>query len=321
MDYMPRLELFFKPPGNSHHHHLHNHRICNLPFSSRMAVLSKRKRPSQEHGGRKPQRTSGVAGTSLPLRSRKVRFGSEDAEPINIEQLPPNPLADIPKNQAHSESEDEDEAPETVTTTQAAVESKSLLAGVTRAIAFQNEAARRKRRDRDTRLKEQSQEKRKTRQKKPQGSKVGGNSLSTEDEDVSMDDDDDDGALPDFLPESFLAEISEERPPTPPLEEMDIEPAVSTRLKHTFKGEFKLPARKGPQDLELGNTKVSILEEHNHRLPPEATPKTKAIRDTWMKGRPTMNGRRKPRQMRGSRVERKPFGKINVRFNRGRLVR
>ena len=163
-------------------------------------------------------------------------------------------------------------------------------------------AAKKRRRQRDARLKEQASKAKKTKLEQV-----------TEQDNTAADASK--NALPTFLPESLLESIPAVRPPTPPLGQEtkgSIDGNEVRRNQHVYKGIVKLPSEGPVRDLQIGSLNVSVLEERNGLLPPKADLKARATRENWLRGRATMPG--KKGKGSAGKMERRPFGKSNTIF-------
>ncbi|KAL8742095.1 MAG: hypothetical protein Q9190_005371 [Brigantiaea leucoxantha] len=238
-------------------------------------------------------------GSELPGDMKQTthrRFGSEEQHSAALpsadvsDQLRPDPKITQPV------SEDEDDAAPEVVTQAAGFDSARSEAAVSARIAkAQKDVERQKRRERDVLFKQQAKiTKQKTKFDTP------GNHfepLGTRRERFSRDFDTKShqgsteskstgkSALPAFLPDDILAAEPSERPPTPPLELERQQPMVNKKQI------FLERASKPPKDIRKGGLRIRVLENTQMTLPPKALKSSKAIRESWLAGRPGIKGK------------------------------
>lgn len=261
---------------------------------------------------------------TVPLRPRKIRFSSTSPapEPTTAPELTED--AQEPTDDAHSNSEsDEDEAPEAISLTKSAAESKVRSATATNAARKQAESDKKRRRDRDERLKDQRKTSKKQKVEKKPAVDSEEPSASDEEEDGPAEELvlDEQGRLPQYLPQSLLDSLPTERAPTPDSEdEGEGAGKAKKRNLHEYRGSFRLPLAKKVKDLTIGESlSVSVLEKRNELLAPKIEQRSKGIRQNWLRGRNDMAAsglrggvKRKVRVLPKARMERRPWGKTKA---------
>lgn len=95
------------------------------------------------------------------------------------------------------------------------------------------------------------------------------------------------GPLPSLLPDEILAAEPITRLPTPPSEHRRIINVSSKKLK------FLEADTKPPADVNRGPIRVRVLEVNRGTLPPKASKSSKTIRESWLVGRNASMQRRK----------------------------
>jgi U3 small nucleolar RNA-associated protein 16 len=222
----------------------------------------------------------------VPLRPRKIRFSStspEATEPA-LAQTPPAPR--IPS----SVDSDSDEAPEDISLATAAKKSRAKNIEKARVVKDAAQSEKKRRRDRDERLKEQATQSSKRRK-----------ALDNE--------------TP-YLPDSVLAALAEVRESTPSDDEVE---ETTTRKLHKFDkrtGAVLVKEEKGPSDIQVGSLSVSVLQQTNDILPPKAGGKSNGIWQSWNRGRNAMvqGGKQKEKGLVRVRMERRAWGGRNKTF-------
>lgn len=88
--------------------------------------------------------------------------------------------------------------------------------------------------------------------------------------------------LPLLLPKEILAAEPVIHAPLPPLSK--------SKLAMSQKRKFLDPEPKPPKDIKRGNVNIRVLEDHRSSLPPKSSQTSKALRESWLTGRPGFKG-------------------------------
>jgi hypothetical protein len=256
---------------------------------------------------------------TVPLRPRKAHLSTTSLPPSqNVPQLPN--INEIPQTHHIVSDSDSDSAPETISLAASAVKSRLKNAEVAKAAKGLAVEHKRKRKERDERLKQQATPS--IKKKKLQEVDVRPSHTLVIDEDKKgyqpPQDIRDEGVLlsnpvqlPKFLPQSLLDALPSERKATPEMD-MRLDKSAIVRNNHDYNHIIKLPSANKPKDLTIGPLSVSVLEKINKVLPPKVVSKSKGIQNNWLRGRTTMasltRGHTKATLSKGVRMERKPWG-------------
>ncbi|KAF5876284.1 putative immediate-early protein [Botrytis fragariae] len=254
-----------------------------------------------------------TATVTTPVAKKHKRFDSAEPEP---EPATEGKSERIEAEEEEDESSDDD-APEEVTTNEAAKSAKEKEREATKAIEEQEAASKKKRQEKAANLKRQAEISSKKRKldiasgqdemlPPAQKSKVEVTS-STEKADIDMDeesntlegegtadgrlDSEDDieeinrtfaipgqGPLPDLLPAEFLEDDDVDSP-----EPGRLHSSLPTRSVKPDK--LRRLLEKKPKDKRVGSTTFRVAENRNSLLPPKASNQARSLKESWLQGR------------------------------------
>lgn len=250
--------------------------------------------------------SSASQDSSVQAQKAHMRFGSEEPDTMQ-ESITVNgqghtryeaPPAD--GNEEEDDGSDSDEAPEVVTTAAATSAAAAARADTERARLAQQAKEAAKRAAREELLAAQAAAKREREEKKARKlakqlareQKAAHVSASAEEEDQDAKPEDSKIRAPftfenGLLPTSFLADLPDTRPPTPPPSSSrrgkTQEELRKEKLNHHIK--FLERTEKGVKDVKKGRLNVSVLGQANRVLPPKANRDTRNVREVWLQGR------------------------------------
>ncbi|KAF2836849.1 hypothetical protein M501DRAFT_987112 [Patellaria atrata CBS 101060] len=224
--------------------------------------------------------------TIIVADRKRVRLSSEDPPADTVAVLPQS--REI-LSSTWEDDDSDDEAPEIVTKASAFETVQIRKLKEEKASQRQQETTRRKRQERDARLKAQAQsskrsEARKRREVEDEQKTVADVSGRFQDEiqseAISFSKDE----LPDLLPESLLASAMSHRRASPALQAKEV-PTLSAEEQRRRK-HIKFLDREGKpiKDVKKGGINVHVLEKRNVLLAPKAD-SSKRVREQWLKGR------------------------------------
>ncbi|KAH0556510.1 hypothetical protein GP486_005600 [Trichoglossum hirsutum] len=172
-----------------------------------------------------------------------------------------------------------DDAPEAVTLLSGQDQARSREEQVTQALERQEAGARRKRKERDIRLKEQAASSKRNKKRKSRLLEGDGPVYTEANSRLSTK-----SSLPALLPEEILSAVPAVRPPTPPLEreEQKQQPSV---------GKHKIFGDRPPKDMKSGPFSIRVLESTSKSLAPRVGRVSSSVKQRWLAGRPGRNGR------------------------------
>lgn len=234
-----------------------------------------------------------------------VRFGSEEPT-VNAkghtryEAPVPAPTPALDADDDADSGSDSDEAPEMVTTSAAASKAAAARADTSRALAAQSEKELKKRLAREQRIAAEQAAKRERDALKAQKAAARAKKAARLSSVAELDEDPtptaiDRTSLPSLLPDSLLASLGDERPPTPPPEARGRTEEELRREKLNRHIKFLEQSSKAPKDKRVGKHHVAVLAQQNRVLPPKVSKNTKGVREAWLKGRQGQKTKGKPR--------------------------
>ncbi|EKG18397.1 U3 snoRNA associated [Macrophomina phaseolina MS6] len=232
---------------------------------------------------------------AAPKRTH-IRFGSEDP-PVVPEPEPEPAKEEVPSSTNEGEEDSDDDAPEAVTASSAREQARAAEEGAAKVIERQENEAKRKRQEREARLREQAAaaKKRKQEQEAKDIPADVASSATIQAFDPSAirkasRPSYDLNNLPALLPDDILAAAPDVRPATP---DPDDEESSAASKKQLVNKHLKFLDEKAPKDVKKGPVKVRVLEKGNKFLPPKVSNSgTKSVRDTWLQGRKTKEGKK-----------------------------
>ncbi|CAG8149931.1 unnamed protein product [Penicillium salamii] len=203
--------------------------------------------------------TPNVNAASAPAPAgKKIRFGSEEPEPIETE---PEETPEAPQDDEDEDSDDD--APETIDNSAQLSKMKEQAKKQEAARQLEEKAKREKRRKLDERRKLQAKTK-----------EVPVDDITSESTTTLQGETTQDArraALPALLPDDILNAEPVLRPPTPPLEDMFAMPKKSNKLRFLDKTD------KIPKDVNMGDVNIRVLDAPSSRksskpaLPPRVS--------------------------------------------------
>ena len=166
------------------------------------------------------------------------------------------------------------------------IETQSVLSALTHSACDRQIAdARKKRKERDSKLKEQAASSKRNKKKrkfseleKETAPTAPVRAIPTEPQHHLSS-----SNLPALLPEEILLAEPTTRPPTPPLEREGQEHHQPPRKHEIF-------TEKPPKDVMRGPITVRVLEPANKVLAPKVVKASSSIKQSWLAGRPGRNG-------------------------------
>ncbi|GFF40734.1 sporulation protein RMD1 [Aspergillus lentulus] len=224
-------------------------------------------------------------------KTKHFRFDSEEPElPVGMETEAPEPQQKDPDNE---DSSDDDEAPEAIDNSAQMSKIRLEAKKQERARQIEEQLRKEKRKQLDELRKQQAKQKEVT--KLAAGSADDQLSESTETLRGSTTQDARRSALPALLPDEILNAAPVARPPTPPLEELNISHKKPNKLK------FLDATEKRPKDVKLGDVTIRVLDENPTKkdkttLPPKASKTGRNAKQNWLnraRSTATVNGLRR----------------------------
>jgi U3 small nucleolar RNA-associated protein 16 len=224
-------------------------------------------------------------------KTKHFRFDSEEPElPVEMETEAPEPQQ---KGQDNEDSSDDDEAPEAIDNSAQMSKIRLEAKKQERARQIEEQLRKEKRKQLDELRKQQAKQKEVT--KLAPGSADDQLSESTETLRGSTTQDARRSALPALLPDEILNAAPVARPPTPPLEELNISHKKPNKLK------FLDATEKRPKDVKLGDVTIRVLDENPTKkaktiLPPKASKTGQNAKQNWLnraRSTATVNGLRR----------------------------
>ncbi|RFU33525.1 hypothetical protein B7463_g2822, partial [Scytalidium lignicola] len=247
----------------------------------------------------KVQKTTKKESPKKPTRSEEsdpkhVRFGSEDTPTKDLSALLEG--GNVIPVQQEEESSDEDDAPEEVVTQDAFNSVKSKEREAARAVEEQQLTERKKRKERDARLKKQAETAGKKRKKATQIEEdeeslseielESDENLNAKTQNKKRRSDGDETTvtltgrkqkdLPFYLPEELLEDDEEE-----PAMDLDL----VREVKRPKKIKFSELLEKKPKDKRVGSTIYRVAGVSHPSLAPKATQQARSTKEQWLKGR------------------------------------
>lgn len=261
-----------------------------------------------------PTSTAASEQTPITPRAKKAhkRFGSEEPIPEAVVEIP---TVEEEQDDDDDDASDSDDAPEVVTTATAISKALAAQAEADRALRAQQTKETAKRQAREELLAAQQAAKRERDEKKAkklariqaqQQSTAATTTTTSEDESTPR---------PAFeiptnglLPESLLATIDAQRPPTPPPSGRGKteEQLRKEKLNHHVK--FLERTEKPAKDVKKGNLSVAVLGRKNGVLPPKGNKNTGNVRENWLKGRTVQKKKGGKTMFQKGKMERRAVG-------------
>ncbi|RLL98586.1 hypothetical protein CFD26_103150 [Aspergillus turcosus] len=266
---------------------------------------NKRRKRSSLEAGDEPERESSTE-TSIAMveseskreeaqtpaaKTKHFRFDSEEPElPVEMETEVPEPQ---PQDQDNEDSSDDDEAPEAIDNSAQMSKIRLEAKKQERARQIEEQQKKEKRKQLDELRKQQA--KQKDVAKLAAGSADDQLSESTETLRGSTTQAARRSALPALLPDEILNAAPVARPPTPPLEELNVSHKKPNKLK------FLEATEKRPKDVKLGDVTIRVLDENPTKkaktsLPPKASKTGRNAKQNWLnrsRSTATVNGLRR----------------------------
>lgn len=278
----------------------------DTPAAAKKARGRPKKAQKDDSAGEIPSSTQESSAASPPVAAQPpkahVRFGSEEptmnAKGHTRYDAPAPVLAATQQDNDDDSGSDSDEAPEQVSTSAAASRAAASQAETARALAAAQEKERAKRSAREARLASEQAAKRERdalKASKAAARAAKAARLSSIHEAASEDEDEDNApahshahtssSIPSLLPASLLANISDERPPTPPPEARGKSDEELRREKLNRHIKFLEQSSKAPKDRRVGKHHVAVLGERSGVLPAKVSKGSRGVREGWLKGR------------------------------------
>lgn len=277
----------------------------DTPAAAKKARGRPKKAQKDDSAGEIPSSTQESSAASPPVAAQPpkahVRFGSEEptmnAKGHTRYDAPAPVLAATQQDGDDDDSgSDSDEAPEQVSTSAAASRAAASQAETARALAAAQEKERAKRSAREARLASEQAAKRERdalKASKAAARAAKAARLSSIHEAASEDEDNEpahshahtSSSIPSLLPASLLANISDERPPTPPPEARGKSDEELRREKLNRHIKFLEQSSKAPKDRRVGKHHVAVLGERSGVLPAKVSKGSRGVREGWLKGR------------------------------------
>ncbi|KAI9799087.1 MAG: hypothetical protein M1833_004281 [Piccolia ochrophora] len=231
-------------------------------------------------------------------KSKHIRFESEDPGISGMDQnLSPNfQTANGNKPSIEMADDHSDEAPEAESLQAAQSKARSREAQTSKVEEEHKAATKRKRKDRDTRLKGQAASSQKRRKREVRNDL----SLGSTSENLGVKDKKSafkalehpslegprtfsTNSIPALLPAELLETEPPERPPTPPMDTKN-EPKRPKKIKFLDVDERR------PKDVKRGRVKVRVLETFQEHLAPKVGKESKGLKEAWLAGRQAKGG-------------------------------
>jgi U3 small nucleolar RNA-associated protein 16 len=254
---------------------------------------------------------SPAAASSAPANPKAhVRFGSEEPTAnlkAHTRYEAPLPAAAASQEHDDDSASDSDEAPETISTSAAALKAASHAADASRAQAAQSEKELQKRTAREKRIAEEQAAKRardalKAKKAAARAAKAARLSSVAEEAQSTFSEGGGDtapahtrAALPSFLPDALLADLDDVRPPTPPPEARGRTQEELRREKLNHHIKFLEQSSKAPKERRVGKHRVAVLGPQSGKMAAKVSRGTKGVRESWLKGRQGQVAKGKPR--------------------------
>ncbi|RHZ51332.1 uncharacterized protein CDV56_103700 [Aspergillus thermomutatus] len=270
---------------------------------------NKRRKRSSLEAAEEPERelsteTSSAMVESVPKREevqapaakkKHFRFDSEEPElPVEMETEVPEPQQ---KDQGTEDSSDDDEAPEAIDNSAQMSKIRLEAKKQERARQIEEQLKREKRKQLDELRKQQAKQKEvlNAKTKLAAGSADDQLSESTETLRGTTTQDARRSALPALLPDEILNAAPVARPPTPPLEALNVSHKKPNKLK------FLDATEKRPKDVKLGDVTIRVLDENPTKkaktsLPPKSSKTGRNAKQNWLnraRSTATVNGLRR----------------------------
>lgn len=231
---------------------------------------------------------------ATPAKATHKRFGSEDTEvlaagsPAGIEQR-----QEGQEDSSEDGSESEDEAPETVSASAGFDKARTSTLEAAKIATKQKAEKKLKRREHDERLRLQaksakdpgSNDKSSTKAQRKTGSSTKVTEANDQLPDLGSEvlGDRRKTPLPLLLPEEILA--------AQPIVHTSTPPSSNNKVAISQKRRLLDLEPKPPKDIKRGNVTITVLQDNRSILPPKSSQRSKALRESWLTGRPGLKGK------------------------------